>query len=171
MMDKWATAIQFVLAYEGGYVNDPQDPGGETKFGISKKAYPSLNIKDLTLVEAQDIYRRDYWNACECDELPAKWAIAVMDTAVNMGVRKAIRLMQIALDVGADGVVGSQTVAAAHKSSENALGKFMALRAKEYIDIMDRLPALKGYAFNWMYRLFKLSNIVFEGEGISPEIS
>lgn len=165
-MGKWETAIEFVLSYEGGYVNDPNDPGGETNFGISKKSYPNENIAGLTKERAIEIYKKDFWEACGCDQLPGKWAVAVFDTAVNMGLKKAIRTMQVALGAEADGIIGPQTIGIAYKSKEEDLARFLALRAKEYVNIMDKLPGLKVYAFNWMLRLFKLANIVLEGEGI-----
>ena len=62
-------AISATLAHEGGYVNDPADPGGETKFGISKRAYPDVDIKSLTRQEAEMIYRRVYWEKAGCDKM------------------------------------------------------------------------------------------------------
>jgi hypothetical protein len=61
MSEHFERAVAFVLRHEGGYVNDPRDPGGETKYGISKRAYPRLDIKGLTEADAKEIYRRDYW--------------------------------------------------------------------------------------------------------------
>lgn len=74
-------AVAFVLAekIEGGYVNDPRDPGGETKFGISKRSYPREDIKALTRDRAITIYKRDYWDKPGCDKLPPKLAVALFD--------------------------------------------------------------------------------------------
>lgn len=69
----------------GDYVNDARDPGGETNFGISKRSYPRVNIRDLTRDDAVAIYRRDFWDASNCDALPAKLAVALFDCAVNQG--------------------------------------------------------------------------------------
>ena len=63
----WKTAINHTLELEGGYVNDPNDSGGQTKYGISKKAYPDLDIPNLTIAQAMEIYRKDYWDRCKCD--------------------------------------------------------------------------------------------------------
>ncbi len=82
-------AVKFVLQKEGGYVNHPADPGGETKYGISKRAYPDLNIKDLTVEQAKEIYYRDYWLKAGCDEMDWPMSLVVFDTAVNMGVSRA----------------------------------------------------------------------------------
>lgn len=79
------TAFSFTLGHEGGYVNDSHDPGGETKYGISKRSYPAVDIKSLTLEQAKAIYQRDYWQAASCERMPPKIAIAVFDSAVHHG--------------------------------------------------------------------------------------
>lgn len=89
MTDYFDRCITFVLSQEGGYVNDSRDAGGETNFGISKKAYPSIDIKSLTRDEAIEIYRDDYWKTAGCDKMEWPLCLIVFDTAVNMGVAKA----------------------------------------------------------------------------------
>ena len=86
--------MEFVFKWEGGYVNDPDDPGGETNFGISKKTYPKVDIKNLTKERARAIYKKDYWDMCLCDELDSPADIIVFDTAVSMGLKKALTLFQ-----------------------------------------------------------------------------
>ena len=103
-------AFAKLIDHEGGYVNNPRDPGGETKFGISKRAYPALNIADLTLDDAKAIYRRDYWNRAQCDRLHPDVAFQVFDGAVNSGIGNSIRWMQEAAGVAVDGIVGPLTL-------------------------------------------------------------
>lgn len=79
-------AFEILLKHEGGWVNDQRDPGGETKFGISKTAYPNIDIKNLTLDAAKIIYRSDYWDECNLDKLPSWCRYMVFDCAVNQGV-------------------------------------------------------------------------------------
>ena len=86
MFDK---IIEFTLKYEGGYVNDPDDPGGETRFGISKRSYPNVDIKNLTIEEAKKIYKRDYYDAVDFGIMDEKTKNALFDTAVNCGVGTA----------------------------------------------------------------------------------
>jgi len=86
-------ALKFVLKWEGGYSNDPRDPGGETKYGISKRSYPELDISKLTLKQAKEIYYQNYWLKCGCDELPYPFNIVVFDTAVNMGRHRAMEFL------------------------------------------------------------------------------
>lgn len=88
--DKFKIALEFTLRYEGGYSLDPDDLGGETNFGISKRAYPQLDIKALTKQAASDIYRRDFWEKCHCDIYELDLAMALFDTAVNCGPARAI---------------------------------------------------------------------------------
>lgn len=88
-MDSFGTALTHVLGWEGGYVNDPRDPGGETKYGISKRAYPAEDIKNLTVERAAELYKRDYWDLCGCGQLPPGAGLLLFDTAVNCGVKRA----------------------------------------------------------------------------------
>lgn len=98
-----------VIGHEGGYVNDPKDPGGETKFGISKRSYPHVDIAGLHLDAAKEIYRRDYWSKAGCQHLPPGLNYAVFDAAVNVGVGRAVRWLQEAVGTVADGVIGTDT--------------------------------------------------------------
>ncbi len=84
-MSLFDSAFAIVVGEEGNYVNDPNDPGGETKFGISKRSYPNLDIRQLTLDQAKAIYERDYWRALSCDQLPWDIALLTFDAAVNQG--------------------------------------------------------------------------------------
>lgn len=90
----FAQALKFVLEREGGYVNDSQDPGGETKFGISKRSYPNVDIRNLTPELAGTIYANDYWGPAGCEHLTPGMAVVVFDSAVNVGVRRAVEWLQ-----------------------------------------------------------------------------
>ena len=103
-------AFSKLIGNEGGYVNNPKDPGGETKFGISKRSYPNLDIVDLTLDDAKAIYKRDYWDRAQCDRLHPDLAFQVFDGAVNSGIGNSIRWLQEAAGVAVDGVVGPLTL-------------------------------------------------------------
>ncbi len=90
MNDNFGLAIGFVFKWEGGYCNHPSDPGGETNYGISKRSYPELDIKNMTKAQAREIYKRDYWDKCECDLLVYPLDICVFNCAVNCGRGRAI---------------------------------------------------------------------------------
>ena len=82
-------AMAFIRKWEGGYVWDKDDPGGETKFGISKRSYPGEDIKNLSRERAEALYKRDYWDKLDLDKYPQDKAVVLMNVAVNMGVGKA----------------------------------------------------------------------------------
>ena len=111
-------AMTFVLHHEGGYVNNPHDPGGETNYGISKRQYPDLDIQAITPSQALDIYRRDYWQVCRCEELPELIRLPLFDTAVNMGSSAAISMLQRACGANPDGVMGPATITQVLKFSD-----------------------------------------------------
>src|SRR4030066_1021631 len=90
-MNQFDRAIDLILAEEGGYVIDQLDPGGETKYGISKRAYPEINIPSLTPDQEKDIYMRDYWNPCKCEELPWPLSLLVFQAAINQETEAAFR--------------------------------------------------------------------------------
>ena len=97
-MAKFKSAIPTIFLHEGGYVNHPNDPGGETNFGITKRTYPHLDIKNLTKAQARKIYRRDFLNPGKYEKIDNQQAATkVFDLAVNMGPRRAHRLLQKAV--------------------------------------------------------------------------
>lgn len=155
----WDKAIKFVLAYEGSsYENDPNDLGGETKYGISKKAYPNEDIPNMTLERATDIYKMDYWNAVGADYLPEKLAYVVFDCAVNQGVPTAIKLLQVVLDVEVDGKLGPKTLNAAEYSSDQHVWYYLLHRARLYM----KTKSVEHWGANWGLRLLKLADLAFE---------
>lgn len=106
-------ALAEVLKHEGGYVNHPSDPGGETNMGISKRSYPKEDIRGMTRARAAEIYRRDFWNAVRGDELPAGLDFIAFDAAVNSGASRGAKWLQAALGVAQDGKIGPATIRAA----------------------------------------------------------
>lgn len=168
MREDWETAIAFVLKMEGGAEgeHDPNDPGGYTKFGISSKAYPNLDIKNLTLDQAKEIYRRDYWTTCQCDDLPTPFAIGVFDCAVNQGTGRAKRILQLALEVEVDGNIGPKTIAAASRAEPWRVKKMLAIRLAEYARLMAAKQNLLVFATNWSYRVISLAELILTNKAI-----
>ena len=83
-MSDFERAFDLLMESEGGYSDDPADPGGETNFGISKRAYPKEDIRFLTLERAKEIYKRDYWDAIRADDLPYPINILIFDAALML---------------------------------------------------------------------------------------
>ena len=138
------------ISIEGGYSNDPDDPGGETKFGISKREYPNLKIKELTREDAFNIYKRDFWDVLDGDSIPGSVAYQLFDFAVNSGIRTAIRYFQRALHVADDGYFGPISRNAISKSSETDM--IMNLNA-ERLDFMTRLSKWDSFGKGWARRI------------------
>lgn len=144
-------SLSIVLTFEGGYSNDPHDPGGETKFGISKKAYPTLDIKALTKDDASILYKRDYWDKCHCDRWAPGVALLVFDTAVNMGIHTAIILLQHVSGANPDGIIGPRTIEAVGRLSPSKLIQdYAAMRMLRYTNN----PNWPEYKKGWTRRLF-----------------
>lgn len=95
---------------EGGYQDGRGDPGGETKYGISKRSYPNEDIQNLTTERAKELYRRDYWGPACCDLVPDMVRFSLFDAAVNTGPTQAKKLLQRAIGAQEDGQVGPQTL-------------------------------------------------------------
>jgi len=147
--------VQVVLKHEGGYVNDPDDSGGETNFGISKRAFPDLDIKNLTKEDAVKIYHDKYWKPSKVEMLPERLWATYFDMAVNMGKKRACEILQKAcnhkrnVNIKVDGRLGRNTAASAKKLEPERLQSF---RVKYYAELINRKPKLEKYWFGWYKR-------------------
>lgn len=140
-------AFERLLGNEGGLVDNPADPGGLTRWGISQRSYPDLDIRNLTEVDARAIYQRDFWDVLGADQYDGAVGFQLFDIAVNSGVRNAARILQRAADVPDDGVVGPQTRAAVAAMSVPAvLLKLNAERIGFYTANQNWLTFGKGWS-------------------------
>lgn len=146
----FAKYIERVLGHEEGYVNDPHDPGGETKWGISKRSYPLINIKQLTRDEAISIYYRDFWLKIMGDRLHDGAAYQILDSAVNSGIFQSIRFMQRAIGAADDGVFGPYSQKAMGLVQES---DFIMLFIAERLDFMTRLKNWPYHSKGWVRRV------------------
>lgn len=152
-------AFERLIGHEGKYVNDPKDPGGETNWGISKRAYPNVNIKTLTRNGAKDIYLRDFWNRIHADEMYDGVAFQAFDFAVNSGIETAVRYLQRAVGVADDGWWGPVTEEAVEAMSEtDILLRLNALR----LDYMTRLKNWPDAGKGWARRISQ--NLLYAAE-------
>jgi lysozyme family protein len=143
-------AFDRLIGHEGGLVNDPRDPGGLTKFGISQRSYPDLDIRALTRDDARAIYFRDFWQRVNADRLPDGVAFQLFDFAVNSGPETAVRYLQRAVRVADDGYWGPQSQAEAEAMSESDI--IMRLCA-ERLDFMTRLQNWPHASRGWARRI------------------
>jgi lysozyme family protein len=137
MRENFDRAFDLTMAFEGGEIvsNDPNDPGGLTKWGLSKKANPDLDIANLTREQAKEIYLNRYWEPAECDPMPYPLDILVFDCAVNCGVGTAKQMVK---DAGFDPL------------------RYQLRRIGRYVDLCQKNPKLKTYFFGWVRRVHSL---------------
>lgn len=144
--------VNVILKNEGGYVNDPKDPGGETKYGISKRAYPHEDIKNLTIQRAKDIYYHDYYMRVNADcFIDPLLALSLFDFAVNAGVGRAIKMLQTLAKVDPDGKIESLTINAANNTK--CIGELYQTYRRSYYKAR---PNFKRYGKGWLNRVNSL---------------
>ena len=142
-------AFDRLIGHEGGYVFNPKDPGGETKFGISKRSYPSLNIARLDRETAKAIYRKDFWDPLGSDTHPAI-KFQAFDFAVNSGIQTAVRKLQRAVGVADDGHFGPLSRAALHNMAvSDVLLHYLA----ERLEFIVSLSTWDAFGRGWARRI------------------
>lgn len=146
-------AVLVILENEGGYVNDPNDSGGETKYGISARSFPDLDIKNLTKEQAISIYKKEYWDKIQGDKLPYRIALQVFDMAVNAGVSVAVKMLQEIAGTYKDGVVGKKTLDASAKIDQFS---YFIARLRFYEKAKDK----GGFRQGWINRATKVYKLI-----------
>lgn len=136
--------------HEGEYTSGIGDPGGETKWGISKRSYPHLDIKNLTREHAKQIYLHDFWERAKSDDYDAAIAFQVFDAAVNSGLGNAIRFLQRAVGVADDGIVGPVTLGAI---ASRPVVDVLALFNAERLEFMTKLSVWPSFGKGWARRI------------------
>lgn len=164
-MKGFRDALPLVLAYEGGYVNDPADPGGATNKGITQRVYdayrtahrvPTQSVARITDPEVEEIYLEQYWKPGHCDILPWPLSMAHFDACVNTGIGQATRLLQRAAGVTDDGVWGPATAATAPHAQ---IARLLLERMKFYDQLVAQRPTLGKFFLGWIKRVLKLSDV------------
>lgn len=159
-MGNFEKALAFVLSHEGEIANDAGDAGGLTKYGISQRSYPDLDILNLSKDQAAEIYHRDFWPSYQ--GFPEKVATKVFDLAVNMGHRQAVKILQRALrSCGAlkildDGVLGPLTKQAVEAAQPDLL--VVALRSEAagfYRALAEQKPQNQKFLQGWLNRSYQ----------------
>ena len=159
-MSKFDEIIEVVLEHEGGYVNDPKDPGGETNYGIAKRSHPDVDIKNLTKEGAKEIYKEVYWDKNKVESLPEELWHIYFDMCVNQGKSRAVKIIQRAVNgkggsLTVDGGMGPMTIAAIGKSRVE-LDRVRAYRVKYYSDLVTKKPDLERFYFGWFKRALEV---------------
>lgn len=154
MSDKFTQFINRVLEHEGGYVNHPQDPGGETNHGITKRTARENgytgSMRTMTRAQAVEIYRKAFWQRYRADQMPEAVAFQFLDACINHGYGNAARMLQRAAGVADDGVIGAVSLAAVNKLPENdLLLRFNAERIVFY----TKLSTFTTFGKGWVKRV------------------
>jgi lysozyme family protein len=166
-MGKFDNAFKEIIAIEGGLTNDKNDRGGLTKYGISQKAFPNVDIENLTLQGAKTIYLENYWDTSNIDleRYDEKNGIELFDIAVNMGVGTAAKTLQNALNLMnrnqkdfpnlvVDGQAGEKTFQAYSKVNRDILFKVLnGLQFVRYVHIVERDETQEVFFNGWMKRV------------------
>ena len=145
--------FEWLVPWEGSvYENDPDDPGGATKYGIDQRSHPLVNIRTLTKQQAKEIYFSEYWLPVAADKLPPQTAWAVMDCAVNCGRTQAAKWLQRALGVRDDGIIGPVTLKAAKAFGDYRLALSVLSKRDEFYCQLSRKPRVAKFLKGWLNR-------------------
>ena len=160
MLTNFDDIIEVVLHHEGGYVNDPKDPGGETNFGIAKRSHPDVDIKNLTKEGAKEIYYEDYWCGNKVPHMPDDLKHIYFDMCVNQGKGTAVKVLQRACNskkagLKVDGGLGPKTLGAI-KEYNPSLPRVRCYRLKHYYDLVNRKPEQERFLFGWYRRTMEV---------------
>ena len=158
MLNNWEKSLALVLKSEGGYVNNPADPGGMTNLGVTKVVWEEWVghpvdekiMRELTPDRVAPLYKRKYWDACNCDNLPLGIDYLVFDFAVNAGVGRSAKTLQTAIGCVPDGAIGPNTMAAINKAEPKSLiDKFSIAKTNFY----QSLKTFSVFGKGWLRRV------------------
>lgn len=152
-----------ILRWEGGYSDHESDRGGETKWGISSKSYPTLDIASLTIDDAVKIAKRDYWHTLRLEEVvEPRIQSKIFDMAFNMGAGRAAKIVQAAVGVTVDGIVGTQTLKAVNRMPTSKLiNELVDRHMGRYVDIVIGNPSQVVFLKGWSRRaLDRMEDVV-----------
>ena len=162
MKANFEKSLKYVLESEGGYSSDKIDRGGETYFGISRKAYPKEDIKNMTLERATEIYHSEYWMPIKGDDLPSGVDYVVFDSAVNHGPKNAVMFLQKAANrmmagLTVDGILGSKTLNMVKNNGGILITDILRERDIFYSKIVANDPTQERFSRGWANRLAKVA--------------
>ena len=158
MINNWQSSLEKILHHEGGYVNHPKDPGGETNLGVTKRVYEewggTKDMKDLLVEDVNPIYKKNYWDKCKCDDLPNGLDLCVFDFGVNAGPGRAAKFLQRMIGTTVDGGIGPNTLKAVdtyveETGLETAIENYQSARQSYY----EELSTFDTFGKGWTRRV------------------
>jgi lysozyme family protein len=163
MQENWDNSFAAVLVHEGGYVNDPRDPGGRTNLGVTQRAWEGYVgksvdeafMRKLTPEVVKPFYKAMYWDKIKGDQLPAGVDYAAYDLAVNSGTGRAAKFLQTIAGVTADGVIGPKSLEAIKACDpEQTVQAICDMR----LDFLKRLPTFETFGKGWSRRVAEVKD-------------
>jgi lysozyme family protein len=163
MQDNWDKSFEMVLVHEGGYVNDPRDPGGRTNLGVTQRAWESYwnrksseeEMRRLTPNIVKPFYKAMYWDKIKGDQLPSGVDYAAYDLAVNSGTGRAAKYLQQIAGVTADGVIGPKSIEAIKACDP---GQVVDALCGMRLDFLKRLPTFDTFGKGWSRRVAEVKD-------------
>jgi lysozyme family protein len=159
MADNFKKCLEIILHHEGGYVNHPKDPGGETNLGVTKRVYEEFggtkDMKDLTVEDVAPIYKKGYWDKLKGDDLPGGLDLCIFDFGVNAGPGRAAKYLQTMIGTTPDGGIGPMTLQALANyveeqgSVDEAIKDYQKERQKYY----ESLSTFSTFGKGWTRRV------------------
>lgn len=173
-MSRIDECLKFTLKWEGGYVNDPDDPGGATNYGVIQETYDKYrdgkglekqSVKKISKEEYTEIYRKSYWNAVKADKIPAPLDLVMFDSGINNGMRTSIKWLQASVGAAADGDWGAKTDKAISEYIEEhgalkLAQQVLNFRESRYRSLVVKNPKLKKFLKGWMNRINDLRKTI-----------
>lgn len=167
MQSNWIKCLETILHHEGGYVNHPKDPGGETNLGVTKRVYEDFggtkDMKDLTREDVEPIYKKNYWDRVKGDDLPAGLDLCVFDFGVNAGTGRAAKYLQTMIGTVADGGIGPNTLKklgeyVEEHGVEDTIKNYQSDRQKYY----ESLSTFDTFGRGWTRRVVETTRLALE---------
>ena len=159
--------LETILHHEGGYVNHPKDPGGETNLGVTKKVYQehggTKDMKDLLVEDVAPIYKKGYWDKIKGDDLPGGLDLCVFDFGVNAGPGRAAKFLQQMIGTTVDGGIGPNTLAKLEEyirenGEHEAVNKYQEMRQKYY----ENLSTFATFGRGWTRRVEETTKLALD---------
>jgi len=156
--ENYQACLDMILHHEGGYVNHPKDPGGETNLGVTKRVYEewggTKDMKDLEVEDVAPIYRKNYWDRIKADDLPSGLDLCVFDFGVNAGTGRAAKYLQSMIGTVADGGIGPNTLKKLDEyleenSVEDTIKNYQSERQSYY----ESLSTFETFGRGWTRRV------------------
>ena len=164
MQENYETCLEMILHHEGGYVNHPKDPGGETNLGVTKRVYEDWggdkDMRDLTVEDVAPIYKKNYWDRMKCDQIPNGLDLCCFDFGVNAGTGRSAKYLQTMIGTVADGGIGPNTLKAVANyveevGLEQAVENFQEARQGYY----EKLSTFDTFGKGWTRRVTETTEL------------